>query len=81
MKIFDDGLIDDIAYTLYLKGYQVDWIDAESFLVAGEYNNYRISVPERQTNICIWLVSEHEGYIFKSIVRAITFLLGKEKGE
>lgn len=78
---FDDGVLADMAYSLYLKGYAVDWIDAESFLVAGEYNNYRISISEKSTNICIWLVREHEGYIFKSIVRAISFLLNKEKGE
>ena len=78
---FDDALLDDMAYNLYTKGYQVDWIDADSFLVTGEHNNYRISISESQTNICIWLVREHEGYIFKSIVRAITFLLDKEKGE
>lgn len=76
-----DGALEDMAYSLYIKGYQVDWIDAESFLMTGGYDNYEISISASQTNICVWCCHAHEGYVFQSIVRALRFLLDKEKGE
>lgn len=78
---FDDGVLADIAYSLYLKGYAVDWIDAESFLMTGGYDNYEVSISANKENICVWCRHSRKGYVFQSITRAITFLLGKEKGE
>lgn len=78
---FDDGVLADMAYSLYLKGYAVDWLDAETLLMTGGYDNYEISISASQTNICVWCCHIHESYVFQSIARALSFLLGKEKGE
>lgn len=78
---FDDGVLVDMAYSLYVNGYAVDWIDAESFLMTGGYDNYEISITASKTNICVWCCRSREGYAFQSITRALNFLLGKEKGE
>lgn len=78
---FDDGVLVDIAYSLYINGYAVDWIDAESFLMTGVYDNYEISISANQANICVWCRHSHKLYEFQSITRALSFLLGKEKGE
>ena len=81
MKKFDDGVLVSIAYSLYINGYAVDWIDAKSFLMAGVYDNYVIWISADKTDICVWCCHSHEVYRFQSIVRAIDFVLNKEKGE
>lgn len=81
MKKFDDGVLADMAYSLYLKGYAVEWIDPETILMAGGYDNYIIWISADKTNICVWCSHSHEVYPFQSIVRAIDFVLNKEKGE
>lgn len=81
MKKFDDRFLVSMAYSLYIKGYAVEWIDPESFLMTGVYDNYIISISANKTNICVWCCHSRKGYEFQSIVRAINFLLNKEKGE
>ena len=78
---FDDYVLEDIAYSLYIKRYAVDWIDAESFLMTGGYDNYVISISADKTNICVWCCHSHELYEFQSLAGALNFLLSKEKGE
>lgn len=76
-----DGVLEDMAYALYIKGYPIAWIDAESFLMTGEYDDYEISIVPSGTNICMCCIITRETHIFNSIARALSFLLGKEKGE
>lgn len=78
---FDDGVLEDMAFDLYIKGYQIDWIDAESFLMTGEYDDYEISIVPSGANICVWCIIKRETYVFNSMARALSFLLSKEKGE
>ena len=81
MKKFDDGVLADMAYALYIKGYAVDWIDAETLLLTGAYDNCIISISENQAYICVWCCRSRKVYAFQSIERALKFLLDKEKGE